>query len=147
LFLKSFDLGLAPLGGNKRQSAGLSGKRQSLLKTFAAQLWLVALSNGLRMEGPVSVADPIFGPAAEADVQEVHLFMCLGKGHYAISNDRDGSNLPEHGTDGWRYVRTFQLGVREALPIAVDPEPVIRALRDRGFYIHDAGVLPHGTAQ
>lgn len=92
--------------------------------------------------------DPIFGPAADDDTQVVHLFLCLENGHYAISLDPTGSNLPRDGCDaGWRYVKPFALGIKEGLPIRADPEPVIRAIRATGYCVPDRPWLPHGTSQ
>jgi hypothetical protein len=91
---------------------------------------------------------PQFGPAADQDAREAYLFLCLGNGHYAVTCDRSGSNLPRASClEGWKFVREFPLGVREPLPIDGDPEPVLRSLRDTGYYIWPSGLLPHGTSQ
>jgi hypothetical protein len=95
-----------------------------------------------------SVPESNIGPASGSDAQEAHLFLCLGTGHYAVSNDPSGENLPKEAcNEGWKYVQAFALGVREPVPIGVDPEPIIRALRDDGFYVLGNGTRPHGTAQ
>lgn len=64
-------------------------------------------------------------------------------GHFAVSIDPYGTNLP---LAGWSHVREFALGVRDVLPFGDNPEPVIRAVRDTGYYILGS-ITPHGTSQ
>ena len=90
----------------------------------------------------------IYGPAGDDDATPVHLFLCIENGHYAVSHDPSGNNLPRDAClAGWRHVKVLALGVREPLPIAGDPEPVLRGLLDAGYYILPAGSQPHGTGQ
>ena len=92
--------------------------------------------------------DAIGGPAQDDDTVPAHLFLCLENGHYGVSSDASGKNLPtEACLSGWRYVKTFKLGVREALPFQANPEPVLRALRSEGYYIQLPNSPPHGTSQ
>ena len=94
------------------------------------------------------MSDAIFGPAGDRDAETAHLFLCRENGCYAVSLDQSGSNLPNaRCLSGWKYVQEFALGVREALPIAGDPEPVLRALRDTGYYIVSQPSVTHGTGQ
>ena len=87
------------------------------------------------------------GPASDDDAQDAHLFLCLENGHYAATTDPSGANLPAaRCSSGWKHIKAFSLGVREALPFTTNPEPVIRAIRDTGYYVHDSD-LPHGTSQ
>lgn len=87
------------------------------------------------------------GPASDDDVEDAHLFLCLENGHYAVSTDPAGANIPAaHCSSGWRHVKTFALGVRDALPFPADPEPVLRSVRATGYYVYDSS-LPHGTSQ
>lgn len=89
----------------------------------------------------------VSGPAADDDAFDAHLFLCLENGHYAVSADPTGANLPATGSSsGWKYVKKFALGVREALPFPAAPEPVVRAVRATGYHIYDSS-LPHGTSQ
>ena len=93
------------------------------------------------------MSDAITGPAANDDALKAHFFLCLENGHYAISTDRSGANLPtDRCSSGWRHVKAISLGVREALPFPANPEPVVRAIRDIGYYVYDTD-LPHGTSQ
>ena len=89
-------------------------------------------------------------PASEADAAEkpAYLFRCLESGHYAISTDPAGENLlGEICISGWRFVKSLSVEVQHPLPLNIDPEPVIRALADRGYYLLAADGLPHGTSQ
>jgi len=77
-----------------------------------------------------------------------HLFLCLENGHYAVSNDPKGANLPEGSClSGWRYVRSFTPAVDAPLPFAANPEPILRALRDDGYWVAGEAGETHGTSQ
>ena len=88
-------------------------------------------------------------PASEANAEKrAYLFLCPESGHYAISTDPAGENLPgEICISGWRFVKSLSVEVQHPLPLNIDPEPVIRALADRGYYLLAADGLPHGTSQ
>ena len=87
------------------------------------------------------------GSAFDDEAIEVHLFLCLENGHYAVTTDLVGTNLPAAACPtGWKHIDTIALGAREALPFPANPEPAIRAIGKTGFYIFDSG-LPHGTSQ
>jgi len=92
------------------------------------------------------MSNTVTGPAADDDALDVHLFLCLENGHYAVSIDPSGANIPVDCRSGWKYVEEFALGVREALPFPADPEPVVRAVLATGYHICDSS-LPHGTSQ
>ena len=78
----------------------------------------------------------VYGPAGDIDASPAFLFLCVENGRYAVSFDRRGGNLPrEHCSTGWDYVRQFALGVKEALPIAADPEPILAGLVAEGYYV------------
>lgn len=87
------------------------------------------------------------GPPIDDDAIEVHLFLCLANGHYAVTTDLAGTNLPTASCpSGWRHINTIALGAREALPFSANPEPAIRAISETGFYVFDFA-LPHRTSQ
>ena len=87
------------------------------------------------------------GPAFDDDAIEVHLFLCLENGYYAVSTDLAGTNLPAASCpSGWRHIDTIALGAREELPFPANPEPTMRAIRETRFYVFDSP-LPHGTSQ
>lgn len=77
---------------------------------------------------------PQFGPAGDVDATEAYLFECESELLFAVSRDRTGANLPlQNCPVGWRLKEAFALGIREAMPRAVDPEPVLRGLRSGGY--------------
>ncbi len=89
----------------------------------------------------------IYGPAGDVDAQSAYLFECDRDGLFAISLDQSGGNIPRDlCPEGWQLKTTFSLGVREAIPAAISPEPVLRGIRDVGYYIWREGVI-HGTTQ
>lgn len=90
----------------------------------------------------------IYGLAADYDVSRAYLFQCGDNGLYAVSNDASGVNIPRSACpEGWRVKASFALGVREAIPVAIDPEPILRGVRSVGYYIWREGSNPHGTSQ
>ena len=62
--------------------------------------------------------------------------------------DRTGCGLPERA-DAWTYEKTFVLGVQHVMPVAMNPEPVLRGIRAVGFYVWNGGRVNHttGTSQ
>lgn len=66
----------------------------------------------------------------------------------AATLDREGDPLPGAREQQWTLVTPFRLGVREAVPVNIDPEPILRGVKARGFYVWRARrVLPAGTSQ
>jgi hypothetical protein len=92
---------------------------------------------------------PIYGLVADDDATLAYLFQGDDDGFFAISNDPTGKNIPRNACpEGWRLKSEFALGVRAPLPVAIDPEPILRGLRRLGYYIWREGVKnPHGTNQ
>jgi hypothetical protein len=88
---------------------------------------------------------------ATVDKEEAYLFECGRDDRlFAISTDPGGSNLPTHTCPGqWRFKAALQLGVHEAMPRAIDPEPILRGLRNVGYYVWREGAVrnPTGTSQ
>ena len=77
-----------------------------------------------------------------------HLFLCLENGHYAVSNDPRGANLPQAAClSGWKYIRAIEPDVNAPLPFAANPEPILRALRDNGYWVAGETGETHGTSQ
>jgi hypothetical protein len=88
-------------------------------------------------------AQGIYGPAGDRDASRAYLFLCLENGRYAVSYERTGGNIPiVDSVAGWKLIGDFALGVKEALPILADPEPILAALRGDGYYIFAAGRSP-----
>ena len=81
------------------------------------------------------------------DAMTAYLFQCGEEGLYAVSLDPAGANLPvRHCPESWKLSTEFKLGVHEAVPVAISPEPIIRGIRADGFYIWREGYT-HGTTQ
>lgn len=81
---------------------------------------------------------PLPYPAGNMDSVQAYLFECDGESLFAISRDHSGMNLPSRACPvGWQLRQTFVLG--EAMPRAIDPEPVLRGLRFTGYYIWREG--------
>jgi len=83
-------------------------------------------------------------------VCEAYLFVCGNEPLFAVSMEHDGANLPQRlCLEGWRFKLAFTLGVQEALPFNMSPEPILRGLRSVGYYIWREGYgrNPSGTSQ
>jgi len=67
---------------------------------------------------------------------------------YGVTRNPLGSNLPslDHAC-AWVFDREFALGVREAMPVHIAPEPVLRGLQADGFFVWCEGSNPKGTSQ
>ena len=63
-------------------------------------------------------------------MKHAYLLICLDNGHYAVSTDQQGSNIPRgECIGGWRYVREYSLD---------DPAPsadVLEELRKSGCHL------------
>jgi hypothetical protein len=91
-----------------------------------------------------------FGPAGDQDARAAYLFFCPFTNRYGVTLDKSGSNLPQQGCDaGWQLQAEFPLGVHEALPAPMDPEPVLRGIRAVGYFVWREGPVrtPRGTSQ
>jgi hypothetical protein len=79
---------------------------------------------------------PISGPAADVERNPAYLFECPQTGFFGITLDAAGNNLSQAGC-GKEWVRRaeFPLGVHEAVPAPIDPEPFLAALRERGYCV------------
>ena len=93
---------------------------------------------------------PILGPALDVDASPAFLFQCGDTDLYGVTLDASGANLPQ-GVTGHRWVlrQQFSLGVHEAMPAPIDPEPVLRGVRADGYFCwRNANTSkPHGTSQ
>ena len=77
------------------------------------------------------------------DAQTTYLFQCGDEALFAVSPDKAGTNIPRSScTQGWLLRQEFQLGRQGAVPAAIGPEPVLRSIIDKGYYIWRAGLLP-----
>lgn len=81
------------------------------------------------------------------DAQRAYLFQCGESDLFAVSLDKGGANIPAGTCDGaWHLRDEFPLGVQQAMPIGIAPEPVLRGIDADGYFIWRAGSIP-GTSQ
>lgn len=92
-------------------------------------------------------ADEPIHAGSGGDATAAYLFRGPGHGTYAVTLDPEGRNLPALNSGGWAFDREIALGVWEALPVPIAPEPVIRGVRAHGFYVWQDNSNPKGTSQ
>lgn len=83
------------------------------------------------------------------DALPAFLFRSVGDPELvAVSPDSTGVMLPSDG-GGWQLERAFALGVHEALPVAMNPEPIMRGIIADGYYMWREGNVNKttGTSQ
>lgn len=78
-----------------------------------------------------------------------YLFECDDEALFAVSREPDGRNIPVTlCAEGWRLKLKFVLGVQLPIPFASDPEPILRGLAARGYYMwRVGGSNTKGTSQ
>lgn len=83
------------------------------------------------------------------DAQRAFLFRCAGDDElHAISLDSTARNIiTRQCLTGWVLEGEIGVGVQDALPLALSPEPVLRGLRHAGFYVWKAPSGPTATTQ
>lgn len=88
------------------------------------------------------------GPSFDDDTRDAFLFKSEDGEWLAATLDKDGDPLPGAREQQWSFIASFRLGVREAVPVNMDPEPILRGVKARGFYLWRAKrILPTGTSQ
>jgi len=85
----------------------------------------------------------------DEDAQQAYLFHCASEPDLrAISVDPEAGNIATHQcATGWVRDQELRVGVQEALPVALSPEPVLRGLRKDGFFVWREGSNPKSTTQ
>jgi hypothetical protein len=93
-------------------------------------------------------SEPILS-SGEDDATRAYLFRSRSDhALLAVTRDPSGANLPPPGDAGsWEAEGHFALGVREAMPVAIAPEPVLRGLMADGYFVWRSGGNPMGTSQ
>jgi hypothetical protein len=84
------------------------------------------------------------------DARNVFLFQCGDEQLFAVSPNNTGANIPRGPcTQGWVLREEFLLGVREPVPAAIGPEPILRGITAKGYYMWRSGYAnkPKGTSQ
>jgi hypothetical protein len=91
---------------------------------------------------------PFETPGAHLERQPAYLFQWEGTDLFAITIDPSGGNLPRPEAGEWNSRGEVVLGVRDPLPVPIDPEPVLRGLRATGFFTWRLDrTRPFGTSQ
>jgi hypothetical protein len=71
-----------------------------------------------------------------SETRTAYLFHCRCDDLRAVSHDITGRNIPRTTcTEGWQLVKEFELGVNENVPASIMPEPIMRGIRNVGYYI------------
>lgn len=87
-------------------------------------------------------------PAGEDKPLQAYLFQLGDSDQFAVSLDPTGSNLPTGDRAEWCLRKEFSLGVQDPMPVPMDPEPVLRGIRVRGYFTwHLYHTEPFGTSQ
>jgi hypothetical protein len=87
---------------------------------------------------PLHTADVSSVPAGDANEEELGgrpAFLFEAGGLAAVTLDSSGQNLPTSDDERWRLVRYFTLGIRDAGLAGISPEPIIRGIHARGYYL------------
>ncbi len=67
------------------------------------------------------------------------VFVFKGDDIYALTDDRDGTSLPE--TQGpWTFERELELEQGSGSHEALDPEIALDAINDRGYYLSNVEI-------
>jgi hypothetical protein len=70
------------------------------------------------------------------DAWNAFFFQCGDEQLFAVSLDKTAGNIPRSTcTQGWLLREEFLLGVQEPVPAPISPEPILRGIRAKGYYI------------
>lgn len=93
-----------------------------------------------RLPGHTAHVDPAPGAADnEEELGGRPAFLFAAGAWRAVTLDSSGSNLPKPEEERWRLVRYFTLGVRDAGLEGIDPEPILRGIVARGYFVWRPG--------
>jgi hypothetical protein len=94
------------------------------------------------------MSDEHIDPELHVDWRPASLFETSDGRFLGVCLDRSGAALPRTNGEIWHFQTEFRLGVREPVPVAIDPEPLLRGIKSDGFFVWPANrTLPMGTAQ
>lgn len=87
--------------------------------------------------------------AGDDDASPAYLFFSRADATlHAVTRHPSGDNLPKlEAPEGWVFDGVIALGVREALPLSIAPEPVLRGLLADGYFLWADRSNPRGTSQ
>jgi hypothetical protein len=92
-------------------------------------------SNGAAPVAALPIRSKVKSPM-QGDPQTAYLFQCDGEELFAVSPDKAGANIPRSScTQGWLLQQEFQLATQDPVPGLIAPEPIIRSINDKGYYI------------
>ena len=75
-----------------------------------------------------------------SDTRTAYLFQCGNEDLFAVSPDKAGKVIPRSScTQGWLLRQEFQLGAEKPVPALIEPEPIIRGINAKGYYIWREG--------
>ena len=138
-------------GGSQTPAIACPARNLARTISFCIEVALISPTCAVRTSQlDTSHMREIFGPAGEQDARAAYLFFCPSTNRYGVTLDKFGSNLPQQGGDaGWQLQVKFPLGIHEALPAPMDPEPVLRGIMAVGYFVWRAGPVrnPRGTSQ
>jgi hypothetical protein len=70
------------------------------------------------------------------DARTAYVFQCGNEDLFSVSPDKAGTNIPRSScTQGWLLRHEFQLGTQDPVPAPIEPEPIIRGINAKGYYI------------
>jgi hypothetical protein len=76
-------------------------------------------------------------------IVQAYLFQCGDEALFAVSPDRAVTNIPRSScTQGWLLRQEFKLGRQDPVPAAISPEPILRSIITKGYYIWRASRIP-----
>ncbi len=80
----------------------------------------------------------------ESEWIAAHIFESVDGHRLGFTADPLGANLPAPRM--WLFKRSFELAADRSVPANVPPEPILRGLRDVGYYVWRKGAT-HATSQ
>jgi hypothetical protein len=76
------------------------------------------------------------GPQMSGDGRTAYVFQCGNEDLFSVSPDKAGANIPRSSCmQGWLLRHEFQLRTQDPVPASIEPEPIIRSINAKGYYI------------
>ena len=73
--------------------------------------------------------------APKDDARTAFLFASNQGDRFGVTLDPNGMNLPTRIGENWAFQTQFALGVQDAVPMRIDPEPLVTGIRAQGYYV------------